>query len=199
MKILMSAAASLLALAGAAAAAPEATFDLRLDQKNGERAISVANDHTGAFAVAAGGAELDLLEGDEAKAAFERLRARPDIDIDLEGDAADPERDAQGKRKIVIHKMDYDEAETVGDETREVRIIKRAPRDAKSADDAGAEDAPDEEGDLEIDILDDSEPSTARRVIFITAADKTAAAKFIDKIKGLDEAEKSAMKEAVGL
>ncbi|OFX01004.1 MAG: hypothetical protein A3E78_15420 [Alphaproteobacteria bacterium RIFCSPHIGHO2_12_FULL_63_12] len=199
MKALMSAAASLLAIAGAAVAAPEATFDLRLDQRNGERAISVANDKTGAYAVAAGGAALDLLEGDEAKAAFERLRARPDIDIDLDGDEADPERDAKGKRKIIIHKMDYDEAETVGGDQREVRIIKRTTRDAEPADDAGAEDAPEAEDDLEIDLLDDGDASTARRVIFITDADKNSAAKFIDKIKGLDDAEKAAMKEAVGL
>lgn len=198
MKVLMLAAVSSLALAGAAAAS-EATFDLRLDQENGNRTISVANDRNGAFAVAAGREELDLLKGADADAAFKRLRAKPDIDIDFHGKDADPEHDAAGKRKIIIHKMDYDEDETGDGEKSELRIIKRHRRDAQSGDDAGVEDDLDAEDDMDLDLPDDSGSMTERRIIYINAADKSAAAKFIDRIKGLDDNEKAAMKEAVGL
>jgi hypothetical protein len=188
----MLAVVSSLALAGAAAAS-DATFDLRLDQKDGERTISVANERTGAFAVAAGHEELDLLEGDGAEAAFKRLKASPDIDIDLRGADDGKEFDGSGKRKIVIHKMDYDEDETGDAERREVRIVKRHQRDAD------AEDEIDNEDEIEIDLPGDDASTTERRVILINAADAKSAVKFIDRIKGLDDAERAAMKESVGL
>ncbi|MEK7264628.1 MAG: hypothetical protein AAB227_00890 [Pseudomonadota bacterium] len=196
MKALMLAAVSSLTLAGAAAAS-DATYELRLDQKNGERTISVANDLNGAFAVAAGREALDLLEGEEADAALKRLRAGPEIDFHHED--ADPEHDASGKRKIVIHKMDYDEDETGDSEKREVRIIKRREIDVQSGDGEGVEDGLEAEDDMDLDLADDTGSMSERRIISINAAGKAAATKFIDRIKGLDDAEKAAMKEAVGL
>ena len=197
MKVLTLLAISSLALAGHAAAA-DAKFDLRFDQESGQRTISVANSLNGAFAVAAGREDLDLLKGADAEVAFKRLRARPDVDIEFDDRDADREHDAAGKRKIVIHKMDYDEDDSGDDEKREVRIIRRHRPDADASGDASLEGGPETDDEMEFELADGRSP-TERRVIYINAADRPAAAKFIDRIKGLDDAEKAAMKEAVGL
>lgn len=191
MRLFLLAAASICASGAAAAAEPE--FELRLDQKDGARTAAVENSRTGAFAVAAGAEELDLLKGAAAKAAMARLRVRPDIDIDL----GDDDADASGKRKIVIHKMDYDEDEAGDDEKREVRVIKRHRR--KGDDDAsiGVEIETDAHPDQA--LSDDGGRVDKRRVILIRGADAEEAASFIDQIDGLDQSEKAAMKEAVGI
>ena len=198
MKLVMLAAISSLALASGAGAS-EPTFDLRLDQENGARTIAVANDRNGAFVVAAGREELDLLDGAEADAAYKRLRAEPDLDIDFHDEDAGSEHDATGKRKIIVHKMDYDEDETGADEKREVRVIKRHKRAVQSGDDAGLEDELAAGDDIELDLADDDGSTAERRIIYIKAADAGAAVKFIDGLKGLEDSEKAAMKEAVGL
>ncbi len=191
MRLFLLAAASICASGAAAASEPE--FELRLDQKNGARTVAVENSKTGAFAVAAGAEELDLLDGGAAKAAMARLRARPDIDIDLGDDGAD----ASGKRKIVIHKMDYDEDEAGDEEKREVRVVKRHQR--KSDDDAGIDIEVETGADFDQDLSDDDARVEERRVILIRGAGAEKAASFIGKIDGLDDDEKAAMKEAVGI
>lgn len=193
MKRLFTAAASALTLASAAAASPPA-YDLRFDRQDGQTTVSVANNQTGAFAVAAGAGELDILAGDDAKAAFERLKTQPEIDMHKEHSDGD-----HGKRKIIVHKMDYDEDDTGDEEKREVRIIKRHKNKADKADDVELETAIEIEDDLEVELMDDGSGKNERRIILINAADAKAAAKFIDGIKGLDNAEKSEMKAAVGL
>ncbi len=194
MKLRLIAAASALTLASAAAASPPA-YDLRLDSQDGQTTVSVANSRSGAFAVATGAGELDLLEGDTAKAAFERLRNQPEIDF--HGEGADADHD--GKRKIIVHKMDYDEDDTGDEEKREVRIIKRHKNKADKADDVEFETAIEIEDDLDIELTDDGSGKNERRIILINVADAKAATKFIDGIKGLDNAEKAEMKAAVGL
>lgn len=191
MRLFLLAAASICVSGGAVASEPE--FELRLDQKNGARTVAIENSKSGAFAVAAGAKELDLLEGDAATAAMARLRARPDIDIDLR----DEDADASGKRKIVIHKMDYDEDEADDEEKREVRVIKRHRREGD--DDAEIDIEAETDAGLDQDLSDDDGRTEERRVILIKGAGAEKAASFIDKIDGLDAAEKAAMKEAVGI
>ncbi len=196
MKRLLLAAVPSLFLARAAAAS-EATFDLRLDQKDGERAVLVENGLTGAYAVAAGGKDLVLLEADAAKAEFERLSQQPDIDF--KGEDADHEHDASGKRKIIVHKMHYDEDDAGDDDKREVRIIKRHKGKSDGADDVEIETEIDLEDDFDVEFPDDDFDDKERRIILVNEADATAAIRFIDRINGLDDAEKAAMKAAVGL
>jgi hypothetical protein len=193
MKRLLTAAASALVLASADAASQPA-YDIRLDSKDGQTAVSVVNNRTGAFAVAAGGEQLDLLAGDDAKAAFERLKTQPDIDMHKEHSDGE-----HGKRKIIVHKMDYEEDDAGDEEKREVRVIKRHKNKADKADDVEIETTIDIEDDLDIELTDDSSEKNERRIILINAADGKAAAKFIDGVKGLDNDEKAAMKAAVGL
>jgi hypothetical protein len=198
MKPLLTAAAGTLCLL-TAAAADEGAYELRLDQKNGERTIAVSNAATGAFVVAAGGKSLDLLSSKEAEAAINRLKNGPDLDIELGDDKDD--------RKIIIHKMDYDDGdETDKDDKREVRILKRHQRDDASADedrDGAGEDESDSLFSMELDGDDDASDGEdgvkERRILFIKGAGEKTAAKFIDRIDGLEADEKAAMKEAVGL
>lgn len=196
MKPSLIVAASLFCLASAAAAA-EPAFNLRLEQKDGDRKVAVSNAATGAFAVAAGGKELDLLAGDDARAVLKRLNAEPDLEIEPGED--DPFAHAEdGKRKIIVHKMDYDEDETGDEEKREIRIVKRHHR--KSGDDAADIDIENEgDDDVHIAVHSDGPSRSERRVIVITGADAGAAVKFIDQIEGLDAREKQSMKSAVGL
>lgn len=191
MRLFLLAAASMCASGTAVASEPE--FELRLDQKNGERTVAVENSKTGAFAVAAGAEELNLLEGGAAKAAMARLRSRPDIDIDL----GDDDADASGKRKIVIHKMDYDEDDAGDEEKREVRVIKRHHR--KGDDDAEINIEVEADAEIDHDLSDDDLRVEERRVILIKGAGAEKTASFIDKIDGLDDDEKAAMKETVGI
>jgi hypothetical protein len=101
--------------------------------------------------------------------------------------------------------MDYDEGEETGaNDKREVRIVKRHQHED---DDSGA----DESGDLfsmELDSDDEADSNGVgdgdrsvqeRRILFIKGAGAKTAAKFIDKIDGLEADEKAAMKESVGL
>lgn len=196
MRIVVLAAVSSLALAFPAAAS-EPTFELRLDQENGQRIISVANEKNGAYAVAAGGEDLRVLEGSQAEAAFKRPRATPGAGLDFHD--ADREHDGSGKRKIVVHKMDYDEDQSGDDDTREVRIIKRRENATMPGEEGEIEDEADAADDIDLDLPDGDGSLRERRILYVNAADETAAAKFIDRIKGLDDNEKAAMKEAVGL
>lgn len=168
------------------------SFDLSLDDTNGERAVVIARANGGAFAAAAGGEDLVVLRGEDAERARARL-ARVDADDDLEGAAGDDGK-TKKKKKIVIHKMDVDEdGDGAGEEEeRIVRVIKKTDserREETLLDDEEAlirgEDAP--EGAVE------------RRVIRLKGADEARAIKFIDEIEGLDIGEKAEMKAAVGL
>ena len=146
-------------------------------------------------AVAAGGAALDLIEGDAAQKAFRKLNAFPDLD--LGGDEIDAERDASGKRKIIVHKMDYEEDQSGDSETTEARIVKRPER---KSDDGFAFDLDDDSDETDAVHLSRSPDSGGdRRIIYINGADADAANRFIDKISGLEPAERAAMKRAVGL
>jgi hypothetical protein len=194
MKTVLTAAAALVFLAGAAAA-DEGPYELRLDQKNGERTIAVSNAVSGAFAVAAGGKRLDLLSSKDAEAALKRLKNGPDLDIDLGGE--------KDERKIVIHKMDFDDgdgdaaddSEVEDDSNPEVRILKRHQRDD---DDVSPDDGlSDDLFSMQIDGDDDA--VLERRIMLIKGAGARTAATFIDKIDGLEADEKAAMKDAAGL
>lgn len=189
-------AAFLASAAFLSAPALAAGFDLRLDEADGLKTVAVTNAATGAFAIASGAGALDLLEGEAAKSAFDSLSAREDIDIRLDGDDADfdLEHDAEGKRRIIIHKMDYDEDMSGAEESREVRITKRR----KTERDAGGS-ILDQERVIETEIDEGSNGAKRRRAIRIIGADAAEAAKFVDDIDGLEAGEKAAMKAAVGL
>lgn len=197
MRAVFLAAASLLGFAGGAAAA-SAGYELRLDEIDGQRTVAVSDPATGAFAIAAGMSDLRVLEGEEAKAAFDRLTKAGDIEH--EGGEAGDERDAKGKRKIVIHKMDFDEDAAGEEKSREVRVIRRHQRASNEDRDVVIEPhGDDEDGDQRFEMDKDAGGEGSRRVIRIYGADADDALEFIDSAKGLDAAEKAAMKAAVGL
>ncbi len=196
MKAAMITAASALCLISNAVAdtgADRGAYELRLDQKNGDRTIAVSNVASGALAVAAGGKRLDLLTPENAAAALKRLKNGSDLDIrpDDDGD----------KRKIVIHKMGFDDGEETGEnDNREIRILKRPQReDDDSKSDTDSDDLFSMELDSDDEAASGDEAIQERRILFIKGAGAKTAAKFIDKIDGLEADEKAAMKEAVGL
>lgn len=192
--MLVIAALSFFCAASAAAAPPG--FDLRFDQTGGARLVSVANARTGAFVAAAGGGSLDLLEGDAAQIALDRLNTL--LDLDLGGDEANGERDASGKRKIIVHKMDYDEDQSGDSASPETRIITRQKNGGDGQYAFDLNDDSGEAGTVHLSAAPDA-CGADRRLIYINGADAAAAAKFIDKIAGLEPAERAAMKRAVGL
>lgn len=201
MKAVLTAAASVLCLIGAAAA-DKGSFELRLDQTNGERTIAVSNLASGAVAVAAGGKRLDLLSARDADAAIKRLKQGPDLGIERRKDSNGDSSDDRAERKIIIHKMDYDDGDKPGaTDNREVRILKRHQRETDSADDGADDEGSDDLFSMELDGDDEGGDDAVRerRILFINGAGAVSAAKFIDKIDGLEADEKAAMKEAVGL
>jgi hypothetical protein len=167
-----------------------ATFDLSLDDLNGERLVVVALADGDVFAVAAGGEDLKVLSGEEA----ERARAKL---VGMEGEGLDglERKDGEGKKKkkIVIHKMsiDEDDEEVRDEERRIVRVIKR--EHSERSEESLLKD------DAEKLIEGETDGAVERRVIRMKGADEARAIKFIDDIKGLDIGEKAAMKAAVGL
>lgn len=102
MRIFVSAVIAMLVPGWAAAR----TFDLSLDDLNGERILVVARSGGGAAAVAAGREDLKVLRGEEAERAVARL-ARVDA-------AAAGDRASKKQGKIVIHKLDIDEDDSGG-------------------------------------------------------------------------------------
>jgi hypothetical protein len=81
-----------------------ASFDLSLDDINGERVVVVARAGGGAFAAAAGKEDLKILKGEDAE------RARAAL-VRMDSEALDDlsESDGKKRKKIVIHKMNVDE------------------------------------------------------------------------------------------
>lgn len=159
-----------------AAGASAARFELRLDQKDGERLVAVVNLASGGGAVAAGRDRLDLLSDRDAQKTLARLRGEPDI----EGE----QRAERGG--IVVHKMDYDESAGPEADLNE-RRVRRGDRSAGRGGDgipAGGE---------------DRKQDAERRIIYIRGADAAEAVKFIDDIAGLDDDERAAIKSAAGL
>lgn len=169
-----------------------ASFDLSLDDTNGERVVVVARADGGVFTVAAGGEDLKILKGEDADRARARLAK---MDAEAFDDLADDDEagDKKKKKKIVIHKMDVDEAEDGDDEKSIVRVIRKTDGERY------------EESLIENDLEpllhgdDDSAAAVERRVIRMKGADEARAIKFIDETKGLDDGEKAEMKAAVGL
>jgi hypothetical protein len=173
-------------------AEPEPHFDLRQESKDGATMIAVLNRATGAFAIASGEGDLDLLDGEAATKAFKTTFAGESSDQgtpNLGGKAA-PGRRSRG---IVVHKMDYEEDSRDPLAENEARVVKRRARDYEDADKflGGASSGPDGE-----QLLSDDD---ARREVRIFGADRRETAKFIDAADGLDADEKAAMKAAVGL
>jgi len=170
-----------------------ATFDLSLDATNAERIVVVARSGGGAAAVAAGDEDLKVLRGEDADRARAKL-AKVDIDDAEKTAFADDGDDKKKRKKIVIHKMDFDEDGAAGEEgKREIRILKKTGQGRRE-----------EELLLEDDdrlIRDGAAEVTAveRRVIRMKGVDEARAIKFIDETEGLDAGEKAQMKAAVGL
>lgn len=166
------------------------SFDLSLDDLNGERVVVVAQAEGGVFAVAAGGEDLKVLRGEEA----ERTRAKL---VTMDGEELDGLDEKGGeikkKKKVVIHKMsiDEDDDEIRDEEKRVVRVIKT--EDGERREETLLK------GDAEKLIEGESGGAVERRVIRMKGADEARAIKFIDEIKGLDVGEKAEMKAAVGL
>jgi len=181
--------AAILALAPAPLFA--GSFDLSLDDTNGERIVVVARSGGGAVAVAAGSEDLKIQRGEDADRALASLTK-------VSADADDKARPAEGGKrkklkKIVIHKMEIDEDPADDEASREVRILKK--RDGERRE---------EKLLFENDnflIGSDAEGASAveRRVIRMKGVDETRAIKFIDETAGLDAGEKAEMKRLVGL
>lgn len=194
MKSIYLVAASILAAGGAAAGAEKIGHDVILEDHDviledldGARTLAVVDATSGAFAIAAGREHLRVLVGDEAKAAFARLKGGEfEFDEGVDRSGADS--------RIIIHKMDYDEDAIDVRDKREVRIVERHRTD-------GADDA---ESDAEEALLDGPESGSGdagkrlliKRIVGVGAEE---AAKFIDGVNGLDAEEKAMMKEAVRL
>lgn len=171
-----------------------ATFDLSLDDLNGERVVVVARTEGGAFAAAAGGEDLKVLKGEDADRARASLVSMDEDDReDLPAESDDGKK--KEKKKIVIHKMSIDEDERgAGDEEKSVvRVIKKKDVERRE------ETLLDDEAEALLKAEGDSESAVERRVIRLKGADAARAIKFIDETAGLDDSEKAEMKAALGL
>lgn len=162
-----------LAVLSPALAASGPKFELRLDEQNGERVVAVIDLATGASVVAAGGETLDLLADKDAGKALARLKGEPDLDL----------RSMESRIGVTVHKMDYDEDQSLEFAGRRRRITDASGRNAGAL--APGDTALEEDG--------------VRRIIYIRGAGPAEALKFIDDIEGLEFDERRAMKEAVGL
>jgi hypothetical protein len=185
MRFLLCAAVALLAPSATLAA----TFDVSLDEKNGERILVVARSGGGAAAVAAGGEDLRVLRGEEAEKAVAALAKVDTPDLPAAAGAEGGDR-TKLKKKIVIHKMEIDEDADVED--RELRIIRKT-------DDSRREEEllRDEER-----FLIEGQPAAEaieRRIIRMKGVDEARAIKFIDETEGLDAGERAEMKTAAGI
>jgi hypothetical protein len=154
--------------------------------------VAVLSRATGAFAIASGEGDLDLLDGEAATKALKTIFADESSDLrpaDLRNEAA-PGRRSRG---IVVHKMDYEEDSRDPLAENEARVVKRHARDFEDADEflGGASSEPDGE-----QLLADDD---VRREVRILGADRRETEEFIDAADGLDADEKAAMKAAVGL
>lgn len=159
-----------------------ASFEVSLDDVNGERVLVIARSDGGAAAVAAGGEDLKVLRGEEAERAIASLTK-----VDAPG-AGEGKR--KKRKKIIIHKLDIDEDDAF--EEREVRIIRKT------------DGAQREEELLQGDerFLIEGAPEAAsveRRIIRMKGVDEARAIKFIDETKGLDAGERAEMKSAAGI
>lgn len=175
---LLSAAALTATAAGAQSAG---SFELRFEARDGARMAAVVNLRNGGSAVAVGRETLDLLSDKDAQKTIQRLHAQSEIEIDgaIEGAPAE----ATGEtREILIHRMDYDEADNVAPKGAEERVYRPHRKSAG-----------DSLGDMSL------EQDAVRRIVYVKGAGEAEAAKFIDDLDGLEDDEKSAMKEAVGL
>lgn len=178
MRIFVSAVIAILIPGWAAAG----TFDLSLDDLNGERILVVARSGGGSAAVAAGGEDLKVLRGAEAELAIARL-ARVDP-------AAAGDRASKRQKKIVIHKLDIDDDNS--GEGREVRIVRKTDGGRREEELLRGEE----------DFLLDGDPaakSVECRIIRLKGVDAARAIKFIDETAGLDAGERLEMKAAAGL
>ncbi len=189
MRLLLLAATLLLAPGQALAS----TFDLSLDEANGERTVVVARPGGVVFTIAVGGEDLTVLTGEDADRARARLAT-----VETPGDEA-ADAGATRKKKIVIHKMSVDDetadTDTDGADDGEVRVLRKSQSDPREERGAPA-------GDLQLadpQFKDEQRADMRRRVLRLNGADAAEAIKFIDDTKGLDAGEKAAMKAAVGL
>jgi hypothetical protein len=163
-----------------------ATFDVSLDDINGQRVLVVARSGGGTAAVASGGEDLKVLRGEAAEramAALTRVEA-PEL-------TGDPVPGKAKKRKIVIHKMDVEEDESGGGE-KEVRTIRKTDGERREEELLSGDE----------DFLIDGETaanSVERRIIRLKGVDEARAIRFIDETPGLDVGERAEMKTAAGL
>lgn len=177
MRILFFAAIAALAPGLAVAA----SFDISLDDVNGERVLVIARSGGGAAAVAAGGEDLKVLGGEEAERAIASL---------TKVDAPGATEGKRKKQKIVIHKLDIDEDNAL--EEREIRIVRKEGDKRREEELLEGEEAFLIEGGPEA-------ASVERRIIRIKGVDEARAIKFIDETKGLDAGERAEMKAAAGI
>lgn len=170
-----------------------ASFDLSLDDLNGERVIVVARAEGGVFAAAAGGEDLKVLKGEDAERARASLVSMDDTNF--EDPAAESDDGKKKKKKIVIHKMSIDEDESgAGEEEKAVvRVIRKKDGDRRE------ETLLDDEADALLKEEVDGKSAVERRVIRLKGADEARAIRFIDETAGLDDGEKAEMKAALGL
>jgi hypothetical protein len=212
--ILTSLFAAMAALAVADAPAAGG-YELRLSEENGVRTIAVSGG-AGRLAAARGGETLDLLPRAEAEAAWKAF-AMPDApDVIAWKSAA-----GDGEEDIVIHRREKktgaDADETV---KKEKRVIIHKSGEESDEEIVRLEDSEDvvafEDDDLAF-LGDDEEGRKVRRIvriekdgdgaadgelrrfIRIDGAKAKDAARFIDDAKGLDAAERTAMKKAAGV
>lgn len=164
----------------------EPRFDLRQESAGGVTIIAVLNRATGAFSIASGEGDLDLLEGDAARQAFKMIFGGENLDQEP-SDPGDHRAPGRSGRGIVVHKMDYEEDDGDPLFENEVRVIKRHARDFG------------EQDEFPGDAAFEPDRDDARREIKLLGTDRREAANFIDEADGLDADEKAAMKEAAGV
>lgn len=162
-----------------------ASFDVSLDDINGERVLVVARSGGGVAAVAAGAEDLKVLRGEAAERAIAALTK-------VEGPEPPPApgEGEKGKKKIVIHKMEIDEGDD--DAEREIRVIRKTDGERRE------EKLLSEEEDFLIEGAP-SAGSIERRIIRLKGVDEARAIRFIDETAGLDAGERAEMKTAAGL
>lgn len=164
-----------------------ATFDVSLDDINGERVLVVARSGGGVAAVAAGAEDLKVLRGDAAERAIAALTK-------VEGPEPPPApgegESERGKKKIVIHKMEIDEGDD--DAEREIRVIRKTDGERREEKLLSEEEDFLIEGDL-------AGAAVERRIIRLKGVDEARAIKFIDETAGLDAGERAELKTAAGL
>lgn len=185
MRNLICAAAVFFAPAGALAA----TFDVSLDEINGERTLVVARSGGGAAAVAAGGEDLKVLRGEAAERAIASL-AKVDAPEPPQSPGSDKGAKKPRQKKIVIHKMEIDDDHSGAE--KEIRVIRKA----------GGERREERLLSEEESFLIEGDPAAAsveRRIIRMKGVDEARAIKFIDETAGLDAGERAEMKTAAGL